>query len=187
MDSNDPRYIQAESVLSTLLRERTGYEISDLDRDATFMELGFDSLFLIQLSQQIKQRFKVKVSFRQLIEEITTINMLLPHLAAEQQSADAVPAPTTPAPTPVVDLAKDPQPSPVAQLPARPHPNHSFPILWQPIQWRAFQALHPSNQSYTCDDCHRSVTQPAVTMVTRLWCRWARSAASNKSSCNKIT
>ena len=108
MDKQDPRFIQVESVLSTLLRERTGYDINDLDRDATFMELGFDSLFLIQLSQQIKQRFSVKVSFRQLIEEITSIDALIPHLA-EQQPAEAA-APAAPASAAAVVPASKPLP-----------------------------------------------------------------------------
>ena len=134
MDSNDPRYLQVESGLSTLLRERTGYEISDLDRDATFMELGFDSLFLIQLSQQLKQRFKVKVSFRQLIEEITTVNTLVPHLAEQQpqaaESTIAVAAvPPSPAPVvaqPVVAIARatNPAPAPVTQPPAESSVNN---------------------------------------------------------------
>ncbi|QEG38968.1 aminotransferase class III-fold pyridoxal phosphate-dependent enzyme [Roseimaritima ulvae] len=90
MDRPNPQLANIEDQLSGLLRERTGYEIADLDRDASFLELGFDSLFLIQLSQQIKQRFRTKVTFRQLIEEVTSVDALITYLA-EHQPADAAP------------------------------------------------------------------------------------------------
>lgn len=92
MDREAPSFIRVESLLSDILRERTGYDLADLDRDATFMELGFDSLFLIQLSQTIKQRFGVKVAFRQLIEEVTSIDKLLLHLVDRQVVPFSVPA-----------------------------------------------------------------------------------------------
>lgn len=123
MDRQDPKYVQVESTLSTLLRERTGYELSDLDRDATFMELGFDSLFLIQLSQQIKQRFGVKVSFRQLIEEITTVDTLIPHLAERQTASAPVAAKVVQAFEPELT----PQAAPVVQQTARPNPVTATP------------------------------------------------------------
>lgn len=86
-----PSVSQVEMNLSELLRERTGYELDDLDRQATFMELGFDSLFLIQFSQQIQQRFQTKVAFRQLIEDITSIDRLIEYLAS-QAKPTAIPA-----------------------------------------------------------------------------------------------
>ncbi|MEM7314555.1 MAG: aminotransferase class III-fold pyridoxal phosphate-dependent enzyme, partial [Planctomycetota bacterium] len=120
MITNDPRYVSVETTLGDLLRERTGYEISELDRDATFMELGFDSLFLIQLSQQIKKRFSVKVSFRQLIEEIQTINTLVPHLASQQPELKQAATPAQPAASETVSRVTaappaNPQPAPVAE------------------------------------------------------------------------
>ncbi|QDV10929.1 Glutamate-1-semialdehyde 2,1-aminomutase 1 [Rosistilla oblonga] len=124
MDRLDPGFTHVENTLSTLLRERTGYAIADLDRDATFMELGFDSLFLIQLSQEIKQRFSVKVSFRQLIEEVTSVDALIAHLVDQMPAPAAAPAPEMPAPVthpaaaePVAEPT--PQPEPVA-TPAAP-------------------------------------------------------------------
>ena len=69
-----------ESRFAELLREKSGFDLADLDRTASFLELGFDSLFLIQLSQSIRKRFAVKVTFRQLIEEIPTTDQLLDYL-----------------------------------------------------------------------------------------------------------
>jgi len=80
-------------MLSAILSESSGFELEELDHSSTFLELGFDSLFLIQMSQVIKNRTGVRVSFRQLIEETPTIDTLLAHLAS---SAD-LNAPATPA------------------------------------------------------------------------------------------
>ncbi len=98
MDRLHPQFTQIESSLSGLLRERTGYEVADLDRDATFMELGFDSLFLIQFSQELKQRFGVKVTFRQLIEEVSSVDALISHIASLQSDASSARTHTSPAP-----------------------------------------------------------------------------------------
>ena len=72
---------KARSILADTLREKSGFELSDIDADATFLDLGFDSLFLIQLSQTLRQRSGVKVTFRQLIEEVNTVDSLLSYLA----------------------------------------------------------------------------------------------------------
>ena len=71
----------AEQQLSLILRESSRLELTQLDRGSTFLELGFDSLFLIQLSQRIKRRLGVKVAFRQLIEDIATVDGLVNYLA----------------------------------------------------------------------------------------------------------
>lgn len=96
--STDTARQAAEQQLSLILRESAGLELAQLDRSSTFLELGFDSLFLIQLSQRIKRRWGVKVAFRQLIEDIATVEGLVNYLAengsfAPAASASAVSAP----------------------------------------------------------------------------------------------
>lgn len=78
--SGQPANTAIEIEFATMLREQSGFELAELDRSATFLELGFDSLFMIQLCSHIQNRFKTKVTFRQLIEEIPTVNALLAHL-----------------------------------------------------------------------------------------------------------
>ncbi len=89
----------AEQQLSTILRESSGLELAQLDRSSTFLELGFDSLFLIQLSQRIKRRLGVKVAFRQLIEDIATVDGLVNYLTENGsfEPATSTPAASTPA------------------------------------------------------------------------------------------
>src|SRR5947208_13308761 len=47
---------------------------------ATFMELGFDSLFLTQVSQALDQRFGVRIAFADLLEKYPTLQLLAEHL-----------------------------------------------------------------------------------------------------------
>lgn len=72
---------QAEQYLAGILQESSGLSLQQLDRTATFLELGFDSLFLIQLSQRMRRALGVKVAFRQLIEDVATIDGLVRYLA----------------------------------------------------------------------------------------------------------
>lgn len=106
-----PNRQPAEIALTELLRDSSGMELRELDPKASFLELGFDSLFLIQFSQKIKQKTGVKITFRQLIESVPTIDSLVDYIAAEmpadiastfgkavQTPPPAVPDPATTAP-----------------------------------------------------------------------------------------
>ena len=87
----DTRKQHAEQAVGQLLNESSGFALSELDQHATFGELGFDSLFLVQFGQLIKSKLKVKVTFRQLIEEIGTLSSLIDYVAANLPE-DSVPA-----------------------------------------------------------------------------------------------
>ncbi len=76
-----PRHDCVESALKEILRSSSGIDWSKLDRRATFFQLGFDSLFLIQFSQRINKQLGVKVSFRQMIEELPSIEALVDYVA----------------------------------------------------------------------------------------------------------
>ncbi|WP_153557023.1 aminotransferase class III-fold pyridoxal phosphate-dependent enzyme [Roseimaritima sediminicola] len=113
-----------ESAFSALLRERTGYELSEIDREASFLELGFDSLFLIQLSQQIKQRFGVKLSFRQLIEELSSTDALLAYLQQHGQVGNGKPA-ASPPPAPALESESESKPESKPQQAAAANNGHA--------------------------------------------------------------
>jgi amino acid adenylation domain-containing protein len=83
--------------LTSILYDLSGIEAESLDPFATFLELGFDSLFLTQANTAFKKRFKVKITFRQLFEEAPTLDALAAYIDA-RLPADALPAPE-PAPT----------------------------------------------------------------------------------------
>ncbi len=78
MDST-PRLNRSERIVSelkSLIEDLTGIDPTDIDIHATFLELGFDSLLLTQANAAIKKTFEVKILFRQLFEEFSTINSL---------------------------------------------------------------------------------------------------------------
>ena len=104
--SSSAKLDSVKAKLKSLLLDLSGFDLDELDQSATFLELGFDSLFLIQFSQSIKKGFKVKVSFRQLIEQIPTPNALIQYLgekASDDVLPSAVPAQPPPAPAPTGD------------------------------------------------------------------------------------
>ncbi|MEO1014120.1 MAG: amino acid adenylation domain-containing protein [Pseudomonadota bacterium] len=67
---------QATEIASDL----SGYEEADIAPGATFLSLGFDSLFLTQFAAAIQKAFSVKTTFRQLMEETPTIDALAARL-----------------------------------------------------------------------------------------------------------
>jgi acyl transferase domain-containing protein len=62
--------------LKDLFQETAGFDLADADADANFMELGLDSLMLTQVSLQLQKAFGVKISFRQLMGECSSIGSL---------------------------------------------------------------------------------------------------------------
>ncbi|MEZ6081598.1 MAG: acyl carrier protein [Pirellulaceae bacterium] len=81
--------------------DASGFDLRELDRRASFAELGFDSLFLIQFTQKIKNKLRVKVTFRQLIEELPTLDALI-QFVGSHTAASALGASTAATTTVVV-------------------------------------------------------------------------------------
>jgi amino acid adenylation domain-containing protein len=70
--------IRAE--LAALLENLSGIDVASAPPGTSFLELGFDSLFLTQASQAIKIRFNAAVSFRQMMGELATVDAVAGHL-----------------------------------------------------------------------------------------------------------
>ncbi len=92
-------------TLLTLLHEQSGLPKDALAPDATFLELGFDSLFLTQAGTAIGRKFGLKVSFRTLMEDAPT-----PSALAEFLDKALPPAPAL-APVPTASVAASPIPA----------------------------------------------------------------------------
>ena len=92
---------QILAVLTAQFQDLSGTDLSEVGPTATFIEMGLDSLFLGQALQAIETRFGVRISFRQLMEEITTLSELADYLdlnqPAEALNAVAPPATVNPA------------------------------------------------------------------------------------------
>ncbi|WP_395089172.1 amino acid adenylation domain-containing protein [Armatimonas sp.] len=54
------------------LSDLSGMATGDIAADASFSELGFDSLFLTQAAQALAKQFGVSIAFRQLMEDLST-------------------------------------------------------------------------------------------------------------------
>ena len=66
--------------LKALITDLSGTDLADAESEASFLELGFDSLFLTQLTQGIQSKYKVKLTFRQIMESYPTLESLAGHL-----------------------------------------------------------------------------------------------------------
>jgi acyl transferase domain-containing protein len=102
--------------LRAVLAKASGIPAPELDPSRTFLELGFDSLLLTQVSGAIKRTFKTQVTFRQLLETVPTMAALASYLEARQGSTGGTePPPSAGGPSPVAGLPAVP-PVPGARL-----------------------------------------------------------------------
>ncbi|HLM56820.1 MAG TPA: aminotransferase class III-fold pyridoxal phosphate-dependent enzyme [Pyrinomonadaceae bacterium] len=112
-------------MLKTLLGQMVGINPDEVGLDATFTEMGADSLFLLEASQAIRKQFGVKVPFRAMLHEYATINTLASFIsqnltaeeAAATVAAQAPPPSATPPPIreqPAADARPQPASTPVA-------------------------------------------------------------------------
>jgi amino acid adenylation domain-containing protein len=85
------RRLRLQPVVASLFEELSGIATRPEDYDSSFLELGFDSLFLTQVTQSLQRRFGVKVTFRQIVEQYSSICALADRLDAILPS-DAFPA-----------------------------------------------------------------------------------------------
>jgi amino acid adenylation domain-containing protein len=74
-------------ALRDIVISLSGVKISSADGSRTFLELGFDSLFLAQLSRSIERDFGVAVTYRQLTDHINSLDRLADHVAANAAPA----------------------------------------------------------------------------------------------------
>ena len=75
--------------LRELFAKLSGWSVEQIKPGVTFVEMGFDSLFLTQASQAIEKTFGVRVAFGQLIERYSTLNLLTSHLESEMPMSAA--------------------------------------------------------------------------------------------------
>jgi len=68
--------------LTELLADASGLDLQGADPALSFFEIGLDSLFLTQASLTIQKEFGVEVTFRQLLEEVPSLQALAAHLDA---------------------------------------------------------------------------------------------------------
>ncbi len=104
--ATETRRQRLQSKIADVLGELSGISLGANDLEAQFLELGFDSLFLTQATGALSKAFGVKLTFRQLMEQHSSILALAEHLdnvlpaaafSPPPAAAPQVPVPFTPA------------------------------------------------------------------------------------------
>lgn len=104
------------------IRSRSGIALAGADLDRNFIELGFDSLLLTQITAQLKQVFNTDLRFRQLLRELATPRALIAHLqgnapVVETRVADAAPIELKPSARAGARLGRDAEGNPAWFVP----------------------------------------------------------------------
>ncbi|KAA3658818.1 MAG: aminotransferase class III-fold pyridoxal phosphate-dependent enzyme, partial [Chloroflexi bacterium] len=106
-------------ALAQLMYELSGIEIEPDNFQTSFMEMGYDSLTLTQVSTVLKKKMKVQIRFRKLLEDVSSIDSLAEYCAEKLPAhayADPEPAPQAAAPAQPAQPPAQPNP----QMPAQP-------------------------------------------------------------------
>lgn len=111
------RIPELETSLLTLLGDMSGEPLDPGSKAESFLELGFDSLFIGQFAQKIEKQYGIKISFRELLSNIPSIVALAQYLdkamPAETRTVEAAP-PLMPAPAAVAAPVNVPVTMPAA-------------------------------------------------------------------------
>ena len=75
-----PRVNHIRNTLIEIFEELCGTDLASADGSVTFLELGFDSLFLTQVAQSIQGKFGLKIAFRQLLGDQSSMDALTQYL-----------------------------------------------------------------------------------------------------------
>lgn len=84
--------------LKEIFEDAAGIEIDTANTGLSFMEIGFDSLSLTQISTNLKKKFNVPITFRKLFEEYNSLNLLASYLDANLPADVLKPEVVTPMP-----------------------------------------------------------------------------------------
>jgi acyl transferase domain-containing protein len=101
------RFVRAVRLL---IEELLGSKVEAFDEDARFIMLGLDSLMLTQLARTVRVRHGLEVTFRDLVERLSSPRLLAGELRTK----------STVVPDPVTDAASLPAPAATPETPATP-------------------------------------------------------------------
>ncbi len=109
------------TMLAEIFQDLSGVDVLAAGGSITFLEMGFDSLFLTQVTQALQSKFSLKVTFRQLLDAQSSLDALAAYVDEKLPAGlyEEVAAPVTAAP-----VAVAPQVSPAVNF-AASHPTGS--------------------------------------------------------------
>ena len=102
--------------LKTILSEISGKSLTEANHSTSFLSLGFDSLLLGQVAQRVNKTFGVKITFRQLMRDLNTLEALAAMVASSAPTSKLPAAPVTkpPAAPVIVPVGATPPATPAA-------------------------------------------------------------------------
>jgi len=140
---SDERRERLVQQVREIARDLSGVSLETISEHASFLELGFDSLFLTQLSSACQKAFGVRITFRQLFTDLKSVARLGAYVDEQLPADHVVPARTSTVqkPVPAADtraLASGPPPSIIAapvpsQVSSRVEPRTTSPALSSPL------------------------------------------------------
>jgi amino acid adenylation domain-containing protein len=111
LETNDVPEVQTqaspERELAEMLEQLSGERIDPREAGATFLELGFDSLFLGRFVQKVNARYGLEVTFRQLLGDLPSLAALARHIVAVAPPAAVSEVPSAAPLASVASLAAD--------------------------------------------------------------------------------
>ncbi|HLZ67452.1 MAG TPA: amino acid adenylation domain-containing protein [Aliidongia sp.] len=113
--TSDSWNAELRSMIKTAIEELSGESLANAEPGTSFLEMGFDSLFLGQVAQRLQNQTKIKISFRQLLKEQSTIEKLADFLAERMPAPAAKPAAS---PAPLASPAAAVAAAPIVAAPA---------------------------------------------------------------------
>jgi amino acid adenylation domain-containing protein len=126
---NERLLVETRLVLQNL----SGYDLSGVDPSSNLLELGLDSLLLTQASILFQRKFGIPITFRQLMEDISSLDAIALYLDAKMP-AEAFAS----APVPSLNVASDVS---TGKSPSANIPNSIFEQLLQQQQQLTNQLL----------------------------------------------
>ena len=100
-DVNPLRVQRILERLRAVTADLSGYDPKDVVDTATFLELGFDSLFLTQLAAEYQGVYGLKITFRQLFDELPTLRAMADYMDRQLPPDTTAPTPTVASVIPV--------------------------------------------------------------------------------------
>jgi amino acid adenylation domain-containing protein len=75
-DMDSQRTARLRQEVAAILEDLSGLELAAGQYDASFLELGFDSLLLTQVAQKLQTTYGVKITFRELLDQLSSIGLV---------------------------------------------------------------------------------------------------------------
>ncbi|MDR5727769.1 MAG: amino acid adenylation domain-containing protein [Terriglobia bacterium] len=127
----EDRSAQICQGLASLVEDLSGLELTAEQYDLSFLELGFDSLFLTQVAQKIQNKYAVKIAFRQLLDNLSSIRLVAEYLDAQMPQTSM---PTAPVNQVQETLANQPRPAAAANAAGVPGSLAEVPPNGSPVE-----------------------------------------------------